>query len=112
LGSTIRPPLTGSDAEHAAVQASGIEKSVVGNIQNLFVQEGPRVPSAICNSPVHEQWLLHVAVLVGRCSPALAVIVIVLILQSQKLTALYFSVVYRLCCGFVGFVGGRIYKCQ
>jgi hypothetical protein len=63
LGSTIRSPLTGSDADHAAVQASGIEKSVVdvdqnsirskgkqpliGNIQHLFVQEGPRVPSAI-----------------------------------------------------------------
>jgi hypothetical protein len=29
LGSTIRSPLTGSDADHAAVQATGIEKSVV-----------------------------------------------------------------------------------
>jgi hypothetical protein len=37
-----------------------------------------------CNSPDHEQWLLHVAVLAGRCLKALAAIVIALILQSQK----------------------------
>jgi hypothetical protein len=35
---------------------------------------------AFCNSPVQEQWLLQVAVLVGRYSPALAAIVIALIL--------------------------------
>jgi hypothetical protein len=34
---------------------------------------------------------------VGRCSPALAAIVIALILQSQKLTALCCSAVYRFC---------------
>jgi hypothetical protein len=50
LSSTIRSPLTGSDAEHAAVQASGIEKKrrrLIRDIQHLFVQERPRVPSAI-----------------------------------------------------------------
>jgi hypothetical protein len=51
----------------------------------------------LCNLPVHEQWLPHDAVLVGRCLPALAVIVIALILQSQKLTALCCLAVYRFC---------------
>jgi hypothetical protein len=36
---------------------------------------------ACCNSPVHEQWLLHIVVLVGRCLRALAAIVVALILQ-------------------------------
>jgi hypothetical protein len=41
LSSTIRSPLTGSDAEHAAVQASGIEKKrrrLIRDIQHLFVR--------------------------------------------------------------------------
>jgi hypothetical protein len=65
LGSTIRSPLTSSDDDHGAVQASRIEKKrrrrmwikaphrstgkqpLIGNIQHLFVQERPRVPPAI-----------------------------------------------------------------
>jgi hypothetical protein len=46
---------------------------------------------AFCNSP------FHVAVLVVQCLPALAAIVIVLILQTQKLTALCYSAAYRFC---------------
>jgi hypothetical protein len=36
LGSTIRSPLTGSDADHAAVQASGTEKGVVDGSESKF----------------------------------------------------------------------------
>jgi hypothetical protein len=36
LGSTIRSPLTGSDADHAAIQASGIENSVVDGCESKF----------------------------------------------------------------------------
>jgi hypothetical protein len=36
LGSTIRSPLTGSDDNHAAVQASEIEKSVVDGCGSKF----------------------------------------------------------------------------
>jgi hypothetical protein len=35
-GSTIRSPLTGSDTDHAAFQASGIEKSVVDGCGSKF----------------------------------------------------------------------------
>jgi hypothetical protein len=71
--------------------------------KTTFDREYPRsvrtegASSAFCNSPVHEQWLLHVAVLMGRCSPALAAIVIALILQSQKLTTLCWWAVYQFC---------------
>jgi hypothetical protein len=90
-------------------QALGIEKSVVDGSRSKFFTDlresnlwsGPtsvrigETSHAFCNSPVHEQWLLHVTVLVERCSPVLAAIVITLILQSQKLTALCCSAVYR-----------------
>jgi hypothetical protein len=58
---------------------------LIGNIQHLFVYER------------NEQWLLHVAVLVGRCSQTLAANLIALILQSLKLTSLCCSAVYRFC---------------
>jgi hypothetical protein len=72
-------PQSDHHADNAAVQASGIEKSVVG--KTTFDREYPTTvrtvgtQRAFCNSPVHEQWLLHVAVLVGRCSPALITII-------------------------------------
>jgi hypothetical protein len=104
LGSTIRSPVTGSDADHAAVQASGIEKNVVDGCGSKIHtdQRESNLWSGLSNISSYrsdlacllQQWLFHVAVLVRRCSPALAAIVIALILQSQKLTALCCSAVY------------------
>jgi hypothetical protein len=92
-------PLTGSDGDHAAVLASkfhtDLRESIFwSGISNICSY---RRDHAFCNSPVREQWLLHVAVLVGRCLSALAAIVIALILQSKKSTALCCSAVYRFC---------------
>jgi hypothetical protein len=95
--------LTGSDADHTVVQASGIA-NVDQNSTQIYGKAtfDQKYPTSVCiegtsrffcNSPFHEQWLLHVVVLVGRCSPALAAIIFVLILQSQKITALRFFAV-------------------
>jgi hypothetical protein len=71
-------------------------KAFIDREYPTFVRTGGTM-RAFCNSLVHEQWLLYVAVLVERCLSALATIVIALILQSQKLTALCCSAVYRFC---------------
>jgi hypothetical protein len=52
-------PQSDHHADNAAVQASGIEKSVVG--KTTFDREYPTfvrtvTSRAFCNSPVHEQW--------------------------------------------------------
>jgi hypothetical protein len=102
--------LTDSDTDHAAVQASGIEKSVVDGCgskfhtdlrEATFDREYPASFSiggtlrAFCNSPVHEQWLLHVAFFSGAMFTSTgSFCIIALILQSQKLTALCCSAVY------------------
>jgi hypothetical protein len=70
---------------------------LIGYIQHLFVQERPRVPSAIQQFTNSRCFTYHVPVLVRRCLPALAAIVIALILQSQKFTTLCCLAVYLFC---------------
>jgi hypothetical protein len=98
----MRSPLTGSDADYAAAQASGIEKSGVDGCGSIFPYEATfdrEFPTSVRTGETFLQftssrtWLLHIAVLVGRCLLTLA-----LILQSHKLTALCCSAVYRLFC--------------
>jgi hypothetical protein len=69
---------------------------------------------SFCNSPVHEQWLLQFAFLVGRYSSPLTAIVIALSLQSQKCGSLCCSAVYRFCwCAHRSVVfSSRIDKCE
>jgi hypothetical protein len=109
LGSTIRSPLTGSDA---AVQTSGIEKSLVDGSGSKFHTDHQESnlwsgKSNICSYRRDLACLLQFTssrtVVASRRSfggamfASIGSIVIALIIKFQKLTALCCSAVYRFC---------------